>query len=58
MVEIKYEITTDLPVGKGSKFSLLNETFYFCQLWLNLMRISKVWHRIMKVIRKIRTLMW
>ena len=32
MVEIKYGITTDLPVGKGSKFSLLNETFHSINL--------------------------
>ena len=58
MIEIKYEITTDLPVGKGSKFRVFWMRHFVRSTLISLTKSSKVWHRFAKVIEKIRTLMW
>ena len=58
MIEIKYEITTDLPVGKGSKFRVFWTRHFVRSTLISLTKISKVWHHFAKVIKKIRTLMW
>jgi len=58
MIKIKYEITTDLPVGKGSKFRVFWTRHFVPSTLISLTKNSKVWHRLVKVIGKIRTLMW
>ena len=58
MVEIKYEITTNLSVGKDSKFRVFWTRHFALSTLISLTKNSKVWHRIVNVFRKIRTLMW
>ena len=58
MVEIKYEITTDLPVGKDSKFRVFWTRHFVRSTLISLTKSSKVWHRFAKVIGKNCTLMW
>ena len=58
MVKFKYEITTDLPVGKGSNFRVFWRRHFVPSTLISLTKNSKVWHHLVKVIRKIRTLMW
>ena len=58
IVEIKYEITTNLPVGKGSKFKVFWTRHFVPSTLISLTKNSKLWHRFAKVIGKICTLMW
>jgi hypothetical protein len=58
MIEIKYEITTDLPVGKGSKFRVFWMRHFVRSTSISMTKSSKVWHRFAKVIGKNCTLMW
>ena len=58
MVKIKHGITTDLPVGKGSKLESFERDILFPSTWVKLDENfqSGAPHR--KSCRKIRTLMW
>ena len=58
MVEIKFEITTDLPVSKGSKFRVFWMRHFVLLALISLMKRFQSMTRFAKVIEKIHTLMW
>ena len=59
MVEIKYGITTDLLVGaRAQSLESFEWDISFRQPWLARRNNSKVWHRFMKIVGRIRTSMW
>ena len=59
MAEIKHGITTNLPIGKGSKFRVFWTRHSAPSTLITLMKNSKVWHCLLKVYRKkMRILTW
>ena len=58
MVEIKHGITTNLPIGKGSKFRVFWMRHFVLLALISLMKRFQSMTRFAKVIEKIHTLMW